>query len=227
MDEKKYVPKKELTAFCIAGMGQGMIYALMSSYISDYYLNVLQLTPMFVLLLMLLARVWDAINDPMMGMIIDRSNLKSGKMKPFIKFALIPIAIMTFLMYLSPNLDKTELMIFSAFVYVGWGMIYTVGDVAFWGIPNVITPSSNERSSVISISKIFNSIGSAVPEVLFLVIGLIIAQWVKNSPEAIDPLTVQKRKYLLMAIVTVTLGTVLICSLSRLRKELRCLFVSA
>ncbi|MBQ1967131.1 MAG: MFS transporter, partial [Clostridia bacterium] len=97
METKKYVPKKELTAFCVAGMGQGMIYALMSSYISDYYLNVLQLTPMFVLLLMLLARVWDAINDPLMGMIVDRSNLKSGKMIPFIRFALIPVAVVTIL----------------------------------------------------------------------------------------------------------------------------------
>ena len=60
MEQKKYVQKNEMTAFCVAGLGQGMIYALMSSYISDYYLNVLQLTPMFVLLLMLLARVWDA-----------------------------------------------------------------------------------------------------------------------------------------------------------------------
>ncbi len=221
MEEKKYVPKKELSAFCVAGMGQGMIYALMSSYISDYYLNVLQLAPMFVLLLMLLARVWDAINDPMMGMIIDRSNLKSGKMKPFIRVALIPIAIMTFLMYLSPNLDKTQLMIYSAIVYVGWGMIYTVGDVAFWGIPNVITPSSTERSSVISISKIFNSIGSAVPEVLFLIIGLVIAAWVENSPEAIDPLTVQKRKYLLMAIVTVGLGTVLYMFAFRVKERVK------
>ncbi|MBE6784878.1 MAG: hypothetical protein E7538_01400 [Ruminococcaceae bacterium] len=221
MEEKKYVPKKELSAFCVAGMGQGMIYALMSSYISDYYLNVLQLAPMFVLLLMLLARVWDAINDPMMGMIVDRSNLKSGKMKPFVRIALVPIAIMTFLMYLSPNLDKTQLMIFSAIVYVGWGMIYTVGDVAFWGIPNVITPSSTERSSVISISKIFNSIGSAVPEVLFLVIGLIIAAWVEKSPEAIDPLTVQKRKYLLMAIVTVLLGTVLYAFVFRVKERVK------
>ena len=120
MENKKYVPKKELTAFCVAGLGQGMIYALMSSYISDYYLNVLQLTPMFVLLLMLLARVWDAINDPLMGMIVDRSNLKSGKMISFIRFALVPIAAVTLLMYLSPNLPKTELMIYSAIVYVAW-----------------------------------------------------------------------------------------------------------
>ena len=208
MEQKKYVQKKEMTAFCVAGLGQGMIYALMSSYISDYYLNVLQLSPMFVLLLMLLARVWDAINDPLMGMIVDRSNLKSGKMLPFIRFALIPIAIVTFLMYMSPNLDKTEMMIYSAIVYVAWGMIYTIGDVSFWGLPNVMTPDSEERSSVISVSKIFNSIGSAVPEVLFLVVGFIIASWAENS-NVTDFLTIQKRKYLIMAIVTVVLGTIL------------------
>ena len=209
MEQKKYVQKNEMTAFCVAGLGQGMIYALMSSYISDYYLNVLQLAPMFVLLLMLLARVWDAINDPLMGMIVDRSQLKSGKMLPFIRFALIPIAIVTFLMYMSPNLGKTEMMVYSAIVYVAWGMIYTVGDVAFWGLPNVMTPDSEERSSVISVSKIFNSIGSAVPEVLFLVVGLIMASWVKNQEVAPDPLMVQKRKYLIMAIVTVALGAIL------------------
>lgn len=209
MEQKKFVKKSEMTAFCVAGMGQGMIYALMSSYISDYYLNVLQLAPMFVLLLMLLARVWDAINDPLMGIIVDRSSLKSGKMLPFIKLALIPVAIVTILMYLSPSLPKMQLMIYSAIVYVAWGMIYTIGDVSFWGLPNVMTPDSEERSSVISISKIFNSIGSAVPEVLFLVVGLVMASWVANSTEAIDPLTVQKRKYLIMAIVTVGLGTIL------------------
>lgn len=209
MDRKKYVQKNEMTAFCVAGLGQGMIYALMSSYISDYYLNVLQLAPMFVLLLMLLARVWDAINDPLMGMIVDRSNLKSGKMIPFIRFALIPIAIVTILMYLSPNLDKTQMMIYSAIVYVAWGMLYTVGDVSFWGLPNVMTPDSEERSSVISVSKIFNSIGSAVPEVLFLVVGLIMAAIVENSAEPMDALTVQKKKYLIMAIVTVGIGSVL------------------
>lgn len=208
MEQKKYVKKNEMTAFCVAGLGQGMIYALMSSYISDYYLNVLQLTPMFVLLLMLLARVWDAINDPLMGMIVDRSNLKSGKMLPFIRFALIPIAVVTLLMYLSPNLDKTQLMIYSAIVYVAWGMIYTVGDVSFWGLPNVMTPDSEERSSVISVSKIFNSIGSAVPEVLFLVVGLVIATWAEKS-NVTDFLTIQKRKYLIMAIITVGLGSIL------------------
>ncbi len=209
MENKKYVPKKELTAFCVAGMGQGMIYALMSSYISDYYLNVLQLAPMFVLLLMLLARIWDAINDPMMGMIVDRTQTKRGKMRPFILYALIPIAIMTILMYLSPNLSKGPLMVYSAIVYVLWGMIYTVGDVSFWGLPNVMTPDSKERSSVISISKIFNSIGSAIPEVLFLVVGLVMSAVIKKSTTEVDALQVAKTKYLIMALVTVGFGIIL------------------
>ena len=62
----KYVGKKELLMFSLGAGGQGMIYAMMSSYISDYYVNVLQLPLLFILLLMLLARVWDAINDPLM-----------------------------------------------------------------------------------------------------------------------------------------------------------------
>ena len=122
---KKYVGKKELWMFSLGGLGQGMIYAMMSSYISDYYTNVLQLPLMFVLLLMLLARVWDAINDPLMGMIVDRHTTKWGKLKPYILFAAGPIALLTFLMYRSPDLDIKPLMAYSAVIYVLWGMVYT------------------------------------------------------------------------------------------------------
>ena len=80
----KFVKSKEFRMFCLAGLGQGMIYSVMSSYISDFYTNVMKLPLIFVLLLMLLARVWDAINDPLMGMIIDRHTTRWGKMKPYI-----------------------------------------------------------------------------------------------------------------------------------------------
>lgn len=204
-ETKKYIPKKEMMSFCVAAMGQGMIYAMMSSYISDYYLNVLQLAPMFVLMLMLLARVWDAINDPLMGIIVDRRTTKRGKMKPYILYASLPIAILTILMYLSPNLSKTNLMIYSAVVYVAWGMIYTMADVPFWSLPNVLTPDAEERGSVISLGRTFNGVGSAVPEVLFLVIGLTLPKILGIS----DGLEYNKKKYLIMAAITVAIGMVL------------------
>ena len=88
---KTYIGKKEFRMLSIGAMGQGMIYGIMSSYISDFYLNVFGLGPIFVLLLMLLARVWDAVNDPMMGMIADRLNMKRGKMKPYLLMTPIQI----------------------------------------------------------------------------------------------------------------------------------------
>ena len=205
MKQENYIPKKESLAFGIGALGQGMIYAMMSSYISDYYLNVLQLTPMFVLLLMLLARVWDAINDPLMGMIVDRRTTKRGKMRPYIIYAAVPIGILTVLMYLSPNLDKTSLMIYSAVVYVAWGMIYTMADVPFWSLPNVMTPNPEERSSTISLGRTLNGVGSAVPEVLFLVIGLVLPNILGIS----DGLEYNKIKYLIMAVFTVVIGILL------------------
>ncbi len=202
-----YLSSKERWAFALGGCGQGMIYAMMSSYISDYYVNVLQLPLMFVLLLMLLARVWDAINDPLMGIIVDKRTTKRGKLKPYILYASIPIAVFTVLMYLSPDLDKTQLMIYSAIVYVGWGMLYTMADVPFWSLPNIMTPNGEERGSVLSFGKTINGIGSAVPEVLFLICGFVIPVIFSGK----DALTQEKNKYLLMAIVTVGIGMILYC----------------
>ena len=145
-----YTPKKEWMAYCIGALGQGMVYAVMSSYISDFYMNVLKLTPLFVLLLMLLARVWDAVNDPIMGYIMDGSHPKRGKMRPYLLYTPIPIAILTVLLFYAPNLSGTKLMVYAAVTYVLWGMIYTASDVPFWSLPNAMTPNPDERGSIIS-----------------------------------------------------------------------------
>ena len=202
---KNYINKSERMSYCVGAMGQGMIYAMMSSYISDYYLNVLQLAPMFVLLLMLLARVWDAINDPLMGMIVDRHTTKRGKMKPYIIYAAAPIGILTVLMYFAPNISKTALMVYTAVVYVLWGMIYTMADVPFWSLPNVLTANNEERSSTISFARTLNGVGSAVPEVLFLVIGFVLPKILGTG----DGLGYNKTKYLVMAVITVCIGIIL------------------
>ena len=202
---KTYVGKKELWMFSIGGMGQGMIYAMMSSYISDYYVSTLQLPLTFVLMLMLLARVWDAVNDPIMGVIVDRHETKWGKLKPYILFATPPIALLTILMYLSPNLETKKLMVFCAFVYVIWGMVYTMADVPFWSIPNVITPNGDERSHVVSFAKIWNAVGSALPEVLFLIAGFTLPKIISSA----DPIAYNKKKYLIIAAIVVVLGSVM------------------
>ena len=133
---------------------EGMVYSIMSSYISDFYLNILRVTPLFVLFLMLLARVWDAINDPIMGMIADRLNPKHGKFRTYLILTPVPIAILTFLLFFAPDISDTAKMVYAAVTYVAWGMIYTMSDVPFWGLPNAMTPNPAERGNLISIRRI-------------------------------------------------------------------------
>lgn len=203
-ENKKYIPKKEFTVFTVSALGQGMIYAIMSSYISDFYLNVLRVTPVFVLLLMLLARVWDAVNDPIMGMIMDSSNPKGGKMRPYIAVTPIPIAILTFLLFFAPNISATGKMAYAAITYVLWGMIYTMSDVPFWSLPNVMTPDPDERGSLISIARTTNGIGSAVPMAIFMALGFILP-----SVTDLSGLELEKAKYTTIALIASVLGNLL------------------
>lgn len=213
--EKKYVPKKEVQMYAIAGLGQGLVYSCMSSYITDYYMSVLTLDALFVILLMLFARVWDAVNDPLMGMIIDRRTTKRGRMKPYAALTALPIAILTILMFVNPGFDTENktvgFYIFVAVVYVAWGMIYTISDVPFWSLPNLMTPSPKERGNIISYGKTVNGIGSAVTVALPLIVGYFIAD--------MDPESANIVKYASMAIIMSVIGMPLFAISSFKTKE--------
>ena len=199
----RYVSTKEWMAYAIGALGQGMVYAIMSSYISDFYLTVLKLAPIFVLLLMLLARVWDAINDPIMGYIADRCNFKGGKMKPYLIYTPIPIAVLTILLFYAPNLSGGNLMIYAAITYVAWGMIYTASDVPFWGLPNLMTPNPDERGDIISKAKTANGVGSAVPMAIFMALGFILPKFNLSGIE------LEKTKYMTIALISAIIGNIL------------------
>ena len=202
MEQKKYVPKKEVNAYAIAALGQGLVYSCMSSYITDYYMSVLKLNAMFVILLMLFARVWDAINDPMMGMIMDRKTTKWGRMKPYPVLTAIPIAVLTILMFVNPGFDTTNksvwLYVFVAAVYVIWGMVYTVSDVPFWSMANVMTPNPKERGTLISHAKTIGGIGSAVTVALPIIVGFFVADMDVEKASIV--------KYAIMAISMALIG---------------------
>ena len=203
------VSLREKLGYGVGAVGLDLSYGLFYSYLSIYLTNALGISPAFLLIITPIARIWDGINDPMMGMIVDRRTMKKGRMKPYIIMATPIIAVLTLLMYLSPDMDKTPLMIFSAVVYILWGMAYTMADVPFWTIPNVLTPNSKERSDVISFTKIINSIGSALPEVLFLAIPLILNAFYGKFGNEPNPLDFEKKKYFLIALFAVVIGGIM------------------
>lgn len=210
---KSYVPKQEWMSYAVGALGQGMVYAVMSSYISDFYLNVLKLTPLFVLLLMLLARVWDAVNDPIMGYIMDRVNPKHGKMRTYLIYTPLPIAALTVLLFYAPNLTGTRLMAYAAVTYVLWGMLYTVSDVPFWSLPNAMTPNPEERGNIISRARTANGVGSAVPMAIFMLLGFVLPGM------GLSGVTLEKTKYAFIAMFCAVAGNLLFVSVYWRTKE--------
>ena len=211
---KNFIPKKEFWIYSIAGFGQCLAYSCMSSYVTDYYMSVLRLAPIFVLLLMLLARVWDAINDPMMGIIIDRTRSRFGKMRHYAVFTAVPIAALTILMFYKPNLSGVQLCVYAAIVYVLFGMVYTMSDVPYWSLPNIMTPNPTERGKLISISKTCAGISTGVVTAFPLILGPILA---KDKTLSSDD--IQIKKYLIMAIACSIVGMAIFSLSSFFTKE--------
>lgn len=170
MKKTRYIEKKEKWGYGFAALGQGAIYAMMSAWIVRYYTDVLVLPALFITALMWGARIWDAINDPIMGAFIDKTRTRFGKMRVYLLITPIPIAVFTVLLFFNPNLNPTGTMIYAAVTYVLWGMIYTISDVPFWGLPSAMTPCNEERANFLSLSRTLNGIGGALPLVLVAVL---------------------------------------------------------
>ncbi|MDR2646666.1 MAG: MFS transporter [Oscillospiraceae bacterium] len=199
-----HIPRSERSTYFFGAFGQGMMYAVMSSYISDFYLNVMGIGAMFVFWLMLFARIWDAVNDPMMGVIMDRVNPRRGKMRSWLFVVTIPVAIFTILLFWSPSfIPKESLMFYAGITYVLWGMIYTVGDIPFWSLPNAMTPNADERGKLISLSRTFNGVGSAIPMALVMILGPVLGK-LNFSGAALE-----QRKYLITALIAAGIGGLL------------------
>jgi len=198
---------RERRTYYMGGFGQGMIYSAMSNYISDFYLNVMRLNAVFVMLLMLLSRLWDAINDPIMGIIMDRVEPKRGKMRPYFYIVPWPIIVLTLALFFAPNyfisgsISQTALMVYAAVTYVLWGMTYTVGDIPFWSLPNAMVAEPGERGRLIAVSRTINGVGSAIPQGLFMAIGpLLTAAGFQNG------VRLEQTRYMLLAIIVTLVG---------------------
>lgn len=129
-----------------------------------FFTDILIIPSAFVMMLMIVARVWDALNDPMMGVIVDRTSTKYGKMRPYVLIGSFLMLVTTIVLFMpltgAPTMFK---MIFAAVSYIIFGMAYTLTDVPAMGLMSVATPSSDERASLLSFYVTVGSVGSLLP----------------------------------------------------------------
>jgi sugar (glycoside-pentoside-hexuronide) transporter len=157
---------KERFSFGLAGLGQNMVYNYTTAYIMVFYTDVVKLLPAAVGTLMLVARVFDAINDPIMGTIIDKTHTKKGKLIPYLRVIPVPMAVFTLLVFFVPDMSYTMRLVYAYVSFILWDLMYTVSDVPYWGLSVAITSDPNERLKLISLARILCNIGLAVSIVI-------------------------------------------------------------
>lgn len=167
MEQKKYLTIKERICFTIGAFGRSGIYTLMSMFTLVFFQNGAGLSLSQATTIILIGRIFDAVNDPVMGMIVDRTKSKWGKMRPYLLFAPVPIAITTILLFTAPfEQGSNAAFIWALITYILWGVAFTVQDVPFWGLSSVITPLENERTSFISTARLGSTFGGILPALL-------------------------------------------------------------
>ncbi len=168
-NKKNYVDKNERLAFAFAGGGQNFCYALVTNYLMYYYINVFGVDPKAVGLMLFIEGAWDIINNPLSGIVIDKTRTKSGKMIPYLRWLTPPLALFTVLLFSGPQLlgvNSPFKVLYMVISYLCWELCYTFTDVSYWGLSSVISPNPDERGKILKTTNIIITIMSAIPQVL-------------------------------------------------------------
>lgn len=150
----------------IGAVGLDLSYGLFYSYLSYYLSSVLGIKEAFLLLLTPLARIWDGVNDPIMGTIVDNTKTKMGKYRPWILIGAISNAVVLSLLFTSFGMSGTKLYIYIAVMYVLWGMTNTTADIPYWSMVPSFTNDPKDRNMIATVARTFSGLGQGLITVL-------------------------------------------------------------
>lgn len=153
---------RDKIGYGVGAIGLDLSYGMFYSFLSYYLSSVLGLKEGFLLLLTPLARIWDGINDPMMGTIVDNTKTKAGKYRPWIVIGAICNAVVLFLLFTSFGMSGTKLYIYIAVMYILWGMTNTMADIPYWSMVPSFTSDPKDRSLVSTVARAFSGLGQGI-----------------------------------------------------------------
>ena len=153
--------------YAFGGIGKDMCYALVANYLMYYCTENLGISALFMGVLFFFARLWDAINDPIMGTFVDNTHIKFGRYRFWMligTLANVVAVIFLFNPYLASHAPRAYIAIF----YVIWGMTYTMVDVPYWAFNSNVSDDRKERESVSTLARLLTSLGALSTQVLTL-----------------------------------------------------------
>lgn len=170
------VTGREMFGHAIAGFGQNLIFGLWSSYMLVFYTDIFGISAGAASIIMLLTRVWDGVNDPMMGSIADHTRTKWGRYRPWLLFMAPVIVIFLVLNFSSPDLSPALKIAYAGVTYVMMSMAFTAVDVPYWTMPAAMSSDVPKRSKIISLSRMTTTLASTVLGVIAIPLISVLGQ---------------------------------------------------
>lgn len=167
METKKKLSGKEKFAYGIGAVGKDMVYMLSASYILYYYQDVIGVSAVAMGIILFVARIFDAFNDPIMGVVVAKTKTRWGKFRPWLFVGTLLNAIILYLMFSAPpTLSGAGLIAYAATTYILWGLTYTMMDIPYWSMIPAFTQSGKEREGLSALARSCAGVGSAVISII-------------------------------------------------------------
>ena len=147
--ETKKLSGGEKFSYGIGAVGKDMVYMLSAAYILYYYQDVMGVSAIAMGIILAVARVFDAFNDPIMGILVAKTKTRWGKFRPWLMIGTLTNAVVLFLMFSAPpSLSGNGLVAYAAVTYILWGVTYTMMDIPYWSMVPAFTEAGKEREGL-------------------------------------------------------------------------------
>lgn len=150
---------RQKISYGVGSLGNNIIYGLMTTYLMAFYTDTFRLAPAAIGTLFFVARTWDAFSDPLIGYVVDNTNTRFGRFRPYLLFGPFVMGTIIILLFSSPNLPPTGKLIWAYATYIGWGMAFAFMDIPFWSMSATLTQDPQERSSLVMVPRTLAIVG--------------------------------------------------------------------
>ena len=163
MEGKMKLTGAAKASYGLGAVGKDMVYMLSASYVLYYFQDILGVSAAAMGVILMVARVFDAFNDPIMGAIVAKTKTKWGKFRPWLLIGTITNAIVLALMFSAPpTLSASGLVAYAAVTYILWGVTYTMMDIPYWSMIPAFTEGGKEREGLTTLARSCAGVGSAL-----------------------------------------------------------------
>ena len=150
---------KERMYYGAGALGKDLVYGFVSGYILFFLNDIMGISALFLGTLFLFARAFDALNDPIMGMVVENTRTRFGKFRPWILIGTLLNAVIIVLLFSIPTMSMGSMKVYVSVLYILWGVTYTLMDIPYWSMIPALSMNQKDRENIAVVARVCAGIG--------------------------------------------------------------------